>query len=64
MPAECRTMRKMTAKVKAFDEWIRGSFVEMNTKLEELYFTQEDRADVCVGSVLQLKVPLAETVLL
>ncbi|MBT8077265.1 MAG: DUF1864 family protein [Gammaproteobacteria bacterium] len=39
-------MRKMTAKVKAFDEWIRGSFVEMNTKLEELYFTQEDRADV------------------
>ena len=36
----------MTAKVEAFDEWIRGSFVEMNTKLEELYFSQEDRADV------------------
>ncbi|HEX6638319.1 MAG TPA: monodechloroaminopyrrolnitrin synthase PrnB family protein [Steroidobacteraceae bacterium] len=30
----------------AFDRWIRGSFVEMNTELENLYFAQEDRADV------------------
>jgi len=31
--------------VAAFDEWIRGSFVEINTELENLYFGQEDRAD-------------------
>ena len=36
----------MTSNVRAFDAWIRGSFVEMNTKLEEMYFAQEDRADV------------------
>jgi hypothetical protein len=36
----------MTSNVKKFDQWIRGSFREMNTDLEELYFVQEDRADV------------------
>ncbi|MBI1364937.1 MAG: DUF1864 family protein [Alphaproteobacteria bacterium] len=36
----------MTANVDAFDAWIRSSFVEMNTELEELYFGQEDRANV------------------
>jgi hypothetical protein len=30
----------------AFDHWIRGSFMEINTELENLYFAQEDRADV------------------
>lgn len=28
---------------EAFDAWIRGPFVEMNTALEDLYFAQEDR---------------------
>jgi len=30
--------------VAAFDRWIRSSFVEINTALEERYFAQEDRA--------------------
>jgi hypothetical protein len=29
-----------------FDAWIRSSFREMNTELEELYFAQQDRANV------------------
>ncbi len=29
-----------------FDAWIRSSFRHMNTELEELYFAQEDRANV------------------
>ena len=36
----------MTAHAAAFDRWIRTSFVEMNTTLENLYFAQEDRARV------------------
>src|SRR5512139_4231335 len=36
----------MSAAVLAFDRWIRGAFVEMNTELEALYFAQEDRANV------------------
>jgi monodechloroaminopyrrolnitrin synthase PrnB-like protein len=32
--------------VDSFDRWIRGSFVEMNTQLEHLYYAQEDRAAV------------------
>jgi hypothetical protein len=30
----------------AFDHWIRGSFMELNTELENLYFARPDRADV------------------
>ena len=30
----------------AFDHWIRSSFMEINTELENLYFAQDDRADV------------------
>jgi hypothetical protein len=29
-----------------FDRWVRTSFVELNTELENLYFTQDDRAQV------------------
>jgi hypothetical protein len=36
----------MSANVEAFDAWIRSTFVELNTELEELYFAQEDRANV------------------
>jgi hypothetical protein len=34
----------MSANVTAFDGWIRSTFVELNTALEELYWAQEDRA--------------------
>lgn len=38
----------------AFDRWIRGAFVELNTELENLYFALEDRADVArVGAELK-----------
>jgi hypothetical protein len=36
----------MTNNADAFDRWIRSSFVELNTELENLYFSQEDRAQV------------------
>jgi hypothetical protein len=36
----------MSTHSESFDRWIRGSFVEMNTELENLYFDQADRADV------------------
>ncbi len=36
----------MTSRAESFEQWIRTSFVEMNTELEELYFAQPDRAAV------------------
>ena len=33
----------MSRNVELFDNWIRSSFVEMNTGLEEMYFAREDR---------------------
>lgn len=36
----------MSKNTAAFDQWIRTSFVELNTELEELYFHQQDRANV------------------
>jgi len=35
-----------TARVAAFDKWIRSSFRDMNTELEEIYFAQENRSFV------------------
>jgi Monodechloroaminopyrrolnitrin synthase PrnB len=35
----------MSANAEAFDRWIRGPFVAMNSALEELYFARADRAD-------------------
>jgi hypothetical protein len=40
------TIQSMTNNADAFDRWIRSSFVELNTELENLYFSQEDRAQV------------------
>jgi len=37
---------QMSPRAEAFDRWIRGSFVALNTELEELYFRQDDRARV------------------
>ena len=36
----------MSKNVELFDNWLRSSFVEMNTELEEIYFAQEDRQAV------------------
>ncbi len=36
----------MSANASAFDAWIRGPFVAMNSVLEALYFAQTDRANV------------------
>jgi Domain of unknown function (DUF1864) len=37
-----------------FDQWIRRSFIELNTELENLYFAQADRANVAdIGDSLK-----------
>jgi hypothetical protein len=36
----------MSNNSAAFDRWIRTSFIQMNTELENLYFAQQDRANV------------------
>jgi len=36
----------MSHSVQVFDQWIRNSFMQLNTELEELYFAQADRANV------------------
>lgn len=50
-------MRARGGRAGAFDQWIRGPFVDMNTALEELYFAQSDRADVRgVGQELKARI--------
>jgi hypothetical protein len=44
----------MTAKAAAFDEWIRGDFVRLNSELEELYFAT-DTPEVVEGVGDELK---------
>lgn len=36
----------MTPNVRKFDDWIRSRFCELNTELENMYFAQEQRANV------------------
>jgi hypothetical protein len=36
----------MSSRAEAFEQWIRTSFVQMNTELENLYFAQENRERV------------------
>jgi hypothetical protein len=44
----------MSNNAEAFEHWIRTSFVQMNTELEELYFAQADRARVMgVGDAIK-----------
>ena len=46
----------MSTHSDAFDQWIRSSFMQINTELENLYFAQQDRADVSkVGANLKSK---------
>lgn len=35
-----------TPRVQAFDEWIRGRFIDLNTELEDIYAAQETRSNV------------------
>jgi monodechloroaminopyrrolnitrin synthase PrnB-like protein len=49
----------MSNNAEAFDRWIRTSFVEMNTALENVYFAQEDRAQV-IGVGDDLKAELRD----
>ena len=47
----------MSDNVEAFDAWIRSTFVELNTALEDLYFDQSDRANVeGVGDELKRRI--------
>lgn len=39
----------MIPSVRAFDCWIRGSFADMNTELEEVYFAQQNRTAVATA---------------
>jgi len=44
----------MTTNAERFDHWIRSTFAELNTQLEERYFAQADRAAVTgVGEELK-----------
>ena len=44
----------MTPNTERLDRWMRGSFVEMNTALENIYFAQEQRANVTgVGAAIK-----------
>src|SRR6204780_90972 len=47
----------MTTRAGAFERWIRTSFVELNTELENLYFAQAERAAV-IGAGSTLKAAL------
>src|SRR5579862_8976286 len=52
--AQAQGMSQLGNKVEAFDSWIRGSFVQLNTELENLYFAQQDRFQVTgVGDALK-----------
>jgi hypothetical protein len=41
-------------RAESFERWIRTSFVAMNTELEELYYSRENRGDVsCCGDSIK-----------
>lgn len=44
----------MTANVETFDNWIRSSFVEINSELEEIYFASDNPEEVAgVGDAIK-----------
>ena len=61
MPAATaqRGHESMSGRAEAFEQWIRSTFVELNTELEELYFAQDDRARIA-GTGEALKLTLQE----
>src|SRR5271154_2300531 len=42
LPMRC----ELSSRAEAFEQWIRTSFVQMNTELENLYFAQSNREQV------------------
>ena len=47
---------QVSTRAEAFDRWIRGPFVAINTELEEQYFRQPDRARVeGIGDALKAR---------
>ncbi len=51
---EAQQHSSTTPRVAAFDNWIRGRFIDLNTALEDLYASQENRSQI-VGVGDQLK---------
>jgi hypothetical protein len=49
----------MSSRAEAFEHWIRTSFVEMNTELENRYFAKENRSHV-VGHGDSIKATLRD----
>jgi Domain of unknown function (DUF1864) len=49
----------MSSRAEAFEHWIRTSFVQMNTELENMYFAQKDRAQI-IGCGDALKASLRD----
>jgi hypothetical protein len=49
----------MSSRAEAFEHWIRTSFIQMNTALEDLYFAQDNRSDV-IGRGDSIKAPLRD----
>jgi hypothetical protein len=47
------------SRAEAYERWIRTSFIEMNTELEELYFARANRGDV-IGCGDSIKVRLRD----
>lgn len=43
---EAQRHQATTPRVEAFDRWIRGRFIDLNTQLEDLYAEQENRSNV------------------
>lgn len=51
---EAQSHSMTTPRVRAFDEWIRGRFIDLNTELEDLYATQQNRNNVAgIGDELK-----------
>ncbi|MEW6998936.1 monodechloroaminopyrrolnitrin synthase PrnB family protein [Colwelliaceae bacterium BS250] len=49
----------MTANTKAFDQWIRGNFCQLNSALEHLYWAQDDKANVLnIGDDLKVQLEI------
>jgi hypothetical protein len=47
---------QLSVRAEAFDQWIRGFFVAINTELEELYFNSGDRSRVeGIGDALKVR---------
>ena len=54
MSIDAKPHAEPTPRVQAFDEWIRSRFIDLNTELEDMYATRENRSSVAgVGDGLK-----------